>query len=46
MGGGEGEGEVEEELDGGHDDRGVAVRQPVVQHVHQVVHLAKFRLKF
>ena len=34
-----GEGEVQEELDGGHDDGGVAVQQAVVQDVHDVEHL-------
>ena len=39
VGGGHAEGEVQEELDGGHDDRRVGVREPVVQQVHDVVHL-------
>ena len=39
MRGRHGEGEVQEELDGGHDDGRVAVQQAVVQDVHDVEHL-------
>ena len=39
MRGRHGEGEVQEELDGGHDDGRVAVQQAVVQDVHYVEHL-------
>lgn len=39
VGWGQGEGEVQEEFDGGHDHSRVGVQQPVVQHVHDVIHL-------
>ena len=31
--------EVQEDLDRGHDHSGVAVAEPVIQHIHDIVHL-------
>ena len=39
MGGRHGQREVQEELDGGHDDGRVGVSQPIIQQVHDVIHL-------